>query len=252
MGKVIVKKKGGLIDIPDSTKWQVLQMYSQGSDIKAIADSLKLPLESLRTFISNTITDLAVVKEARALSYGPSSMAMKTPISIMNDLWIEKAEQNAEQYAYFYATTGNNQFALEQSELHEDLPSDTSARSTKFIHGARGKFLRDQPDINKLINQYREKKVKDADVGTTLIQSELLQQLDELKELASDDGRARGHLIRVIELLGKTEGAFSETLNVNDTSTKTGMDLLMAKVKERKEATKEPDAVYEVEHVEKE
>lgn len=233
MGNIIVKKKDDQIGVPDSTKYKALKLYSAGSTIEQISKQLGIPLVTLQGFLDRLITDLAVIKEARALAYAPSRVSMKTPLSMMNELWLDKVDQNFEQYAYYYATTGNNIFALEESKLHEDLPASTTERAKKFIYGARGRHLRSIPTVHRQINQYRDQRVKDTDVTTTLIQSELLQQLDELKEQTADNPRARGHILKTIELLGKTEGAFSETLNVNDTSTKTGMDILMAKVKER-------------------
>lgn len=233
MSSVVIRKKA--TDIPEDIKMKMLTDYSQGLSMKDISDKYDHPRKSTENFLSTMINSLASIKETRTLAKPLLASQLKVSISTMNKQWLAKVYQDAEIYAYHYATTNNNIFALEESKLDGDLPGQTSDRAKKFILSARGRYLRSLPEVHTLIQQYRDQRVKDADVGRPLIQSELLMQIEELKELSDENPKYRTHLLRAIELLAKTESVFTENLNITDTSTKTGMEILMDKVKGRTE-----------------
>lgn len=233
MSSVVVRRKDHTI--PEDIKMKMLTDYSQGLSMKDISDKYKHDRKATEKFLSTMINSLASIKETRALAKPLLASQLQNPISTMNQKWLDKVAQDAEIYAYHYATTNSNKFALEESKLDGNLPASTSDRAKNFILSARGRYLRSIPEVHALIQQYRDQRVKDANVGKPLIQSELLIQLEELKELVDTNPKYRTHILRTIELLGKTEDVFTENLNINDTSTKTGMEILMEKVKGRQE-----------------
>ena len=236
MAQVIVRRNQEEdLELSDSTKYILLKEYSEGLSSKDLAIKYKLPPKPLEKFLSKTANTLIAMSETRRLVTGGAiAVNTKTPVAMMNKEWLEEVPNQVEVYAYYYATTGSNEYALEESSLAGYLPSATSAKAKKFILNARGRYLRAIPEVNEMINLYRDQRVKDADVGSNLVQSELLQQLEELKETVDESPRNRGHILKTIELLGKTEGVFSDTMIIDDISTKTGMDKLMENIKNGK------------------
>jgi len=225
--------KRKLAELPDELKFKMLMSYSQGVQVKELAKEYGINPSSLSSYLGTTIDTLAVVKEANAIvSDGGGRIQTGTPTVIMTEEWFACAEESADAYAFFFATTGSSIFALEQAGLKDNyLPLGCKDGAKKHIQSARGKWLRDQPYISKQIKEYREQKLKDANIDKTYVQSELLLQLDELKELSDGSERSRGHLLKVIELLGRTESAFVDTLKIEDASAKNSVDLLMEKIK---------------------
>jgi hypothetical protein len=60
---------------------------------------------------------------------------------------------------------------------------------------------------------------------------ELVNQIEELKELSVNDTKHRVNLLKAIEMLGRTIGSFTDRVEVEETDAKSGLEILMAKVK---------------------
>ena len=100
-------------------------------------------------------------------------------------------------------------------------------------------------NVSKYITELREKKIENVIVSKGLVQSELVDQVTQLKEITSNDGttiQQRSQLLKAIELLGKSVGAFSENIKVETVDPGQALDKLidMAKI----------ESVYSIEELE--
>ncbi len=64
-------------------------------------------------------------------------------------------------------------------------------------------------------------------VSKEYVQSELVSQLEELKEVCIDDPRQRSNLLKTVELLGRSIGAFSDKIQVEEVSPNQALDKLI-------------------------
>jgi len=72
-------------------------------------------------------------------------------------------------------------------------------------------------------------------VSKKYVQSELIKQVEQLKEvIASDNGsqRARGAMLKAIELLGRSVGAFVDKVQVEQVDPSKALDQLIEMAKE--------------------
>jgi len=74
-------------------------------------------------------------------------------------------------------------------------------------------------------------------VEKPVIQHELIHQVEELKEVVKHEPRQRSNLLKAIEMLGRTIGSFTDRVEVEETDAKSGLDILMDKIKEEEGVT---------------
>jgi hypothetical protein len=68
---------------------------------------------------------------------------------------------------------------------------------------------------------------------------ELVGQIEQLKEVVSYEPRQRTNLLKAIELLGRTIGAFVDRLEVEEVDAKSGLQILMERAKKEASNGKE-------------
>ena len=150
-------------------------------------------------------------------------------------------------YAWIYVHTGDIREALKGSNLDVGLHKEKKRDSRFSFDRAlvlRGQYLNSKPNVVQYIKELRESRLVDANVGKSRIQSELVEQLDRLKNRA--DGKHEAQITRTIELLGKTVGAFVDRVEIQEVNPENALDKLieMATAAEVKEVA--PDRVKEI------
>lgn len=241
------EKKDSFRSLDDSQRYDILRRYKLGETAATISADMGLNPDSTKEFIANEIKGLSTIQETNKLISCAEGLPVTpiNPTTLMNDKFLEDVDDKKEVYAYYYAMTGSNTHALKESGLDKYLPRGIAAKTKGYTLGIRGKYLRDLPGMQKYINDIRDMRVRDLDLSKSFIQSELVEQLEQLKELASDDPKYRSYLLKTIELLGKTMAAFSDTLIVEEATPKTGLEILMARAKA--EAAGDTTITYEME-----
>lgn len=224
------KEKESTPMMDDAVKYDILKMYKTGSPPAAIAEKHGLTAEKVGQWIREELRGLNTMKQSMQLVYKSNSQPPNLT-ETMNDVFLSLVPDRAEVYAFYFGMTGSNEYALKESGLDEGIPKTKDQRPRKYALMVRGKYLREIPSVRKYIEEIQEKKLQDAGVAKPKVQSEILAQIEEMKELAHDDPRYRGHLLKAIELLGKTIGAFQDNVKIEDASTKSGLELLMEKAK---------------------
>jgi hypothetical protein len=133
-------------------------------------------------------------------------------------------------YCYLYVNTGSNEIALKESQLVSCLREQTPIRMQYL-----GMYLREKPNIKQYILLLQDEKLEEVKTSKKVVQRELITQIEQLKEIISvGRGTAsdRGHIIRAIELLGKTEGAFTENIKIEEVKASDALDKLLEMAKQ--------------------
>jgi hypothetical protein len=238
MADIIVRRAQGNKGTPmcsDADKFDILRRFKLGQSYGEIGKSKDIPEVSIKEFIELELRNLNVVAETQRLINTGSvtlSTIKKSPKGFLNEDFLDKVDDAKEAYAFHYAMTGSNEVALAQSGLDQGFPKAIRKEVLRHALAVRGKYMRELPGIQEYINEIREKKIKDLDITKVYIQSELVEQIDQLKELAGDNARYRGHILKAVELLGRTIDAFTDTLRIEEADPKSGLEILMKKAKE--------------------
>ena len=226
-GTIIVRKKlRALKDLSDSERYQIIQEYKSNTSVHKIAIKFHLPDKTVQNFINKEYKEFVTSKETHHLYSGHELYDNLTRPKDVNEEFLEIVEEGGGlSYAWFYAMTNDNSLALEQSKLDTGLlKTGAIATNAKRL---RGLYLRSVPEVRKEIERIRMDLLRDNPVTKDLLQSELITQIQEMKELVTDEPRQRGTLLKAIEMLGKSIGAFSESIKVEHVNADEALDTLI-------------------------
>ena len=149
-------------------------------------------------------------------------------------------------YCILFVNTGSNETAIKESGFNKALPSSSPIKRQLL-----GMYLRNKPNIKAMIQLMHQENIEAIMADKRRVQLDLVQQVEQLKEAVAIGGAStdRGHLLRAIELLGKTVGAFEERVRVTEVNAADALDELldMAK-KEAADIKLLPDGTEADEH----
>jgi hypothetical protein len=247
------EKKKRIADLTDDQKLSILESYSQGQSVVEIAKELSVDSQDVDSYITAFYSNMVNTRQTNALrtslvASGKASAAkgnkviikskFRDPNNINEDFlsklsdWDSTSPSDAEHhYAYTYGHTGNNKRALKEAGL---LAKHTSPSSTlSSMNHMRGVYLRDKPIVDSIIKSIQKENLDRLNVDKDYVQTNLIQNIEELKEEVADRPMQRGNLIKSIELLGKTIGAFTEKISIEEVSPNKALDTMieMAKAK---------------------
>lgn len=225
--------------LTDGEKFQILKKYTEGIPVTEIASSVSRDTSEINSQITQMLNGLTAVKDTNDLLHVKCTSDLRkaqgaTPTRFLSADFLYKLETSAEIYAYYYAQTGDNKFALEQAGLDGGTTIKMPKQTRDYIFRIRGQYIRDIPSVKKYIQEIQDKKIAEYKCEKPQVQMELVTQIEELKEVVADDPRQRGNLLKALELLGRTIGAFTDRLEVEEADAKSGLQLILEKA--RKEA----------------
>lgn len=222
--------------LTDAQRFQILNQYSQGIPISHIAESVSRDRDEISKFISSTLNDMTAIKETQLLIGNPCSAVLKVrrgkaPSKFITTAFLDLLEDKAEAYAYYFAQTGDNKFSLIQSGLDVGIAQNLNRNTKDYVMRIRGQYIRDMPPVKKYIQEEQDRRIREYHLEKAQIQMELVNQVEELKELVVTDPRQRTNLLKSIEMLGRTIGAFTDRMEVEETDAKSGLSIILAKAK---------------------
>lgn len=238
--KTIVRRKNpkslykSFTELTDGDRYSMLREYREGISVTNIADSRNLDIQLVKDFFSLEIKHLNTIQETNKLMISQDHLnttPVRNPTKLLNDDFLNKVDDIKDAYAYWYAMTGSNEFALKECGVDGGFASHVKARTKRYTLSVRGKYLRGLPGVMDYINEVRDSKLADMELGKSYVQSELVEQIEQLKEIAADDPRYRTAINKNIELLGRTVGAFTDNIKIEEVNAKNGLDILMKKAK---------------------
>lgn len=238
------KNKDSFSNLSKQKQLLIIDEYTNGSDVTKLSDKYSIDPKSLRdsirlfrdklnsTFelnylISTQKTSMPQVAIDKALETQFAEKELHLILSKSDDKTLTNEEM---LYAWFFVNTGSNEIALKEAGFVKCLKVKDSVRKNLL-----GLFLREKQNISDYITILQEKKIEDISVTKGLVQSELVTQVQQLKEITTLEGASsqqRSQLLKAIELLGKSVGAFSENIRVEQVNPGEALDQLieMAKV----------------------
>ena len=190
-----------------------------------------------------TSLDTAVIDRALSTSLVSDAIASLVSKDTSEELTLQE-----ELYCYLFVYTGSNEIAVQESGFLECLPKATPPAKQLL-----GMFLREKPNLKEYIQLLRDARIEDVKASKQIVQHELINQVEQLKEAVSRAGKStdRGHLLRAIELLGKTVGAFEDRVRVTEVNASDALDELLEMAKRESTEIKElPAGSYVDEHYE--
>lgn len=229
---------------------EVVRLYAEGKmPISEIALVTGASEENVSSIVNRHWKQLTNMREARALMGGAkhghldaarSLKELRTTELINDDFLRMLSEDNVALlsepesiYAWTYCHTGNALEAMKVSGLDVGFHKD-KARETRLSYDRavllRSAYLNDKPNVAAYIKEIREQRLQDLNINKGTIQSELLDQLAFMKN--QGDPRQRRDILRTIELLGKTIGAFTENIQISEVSPSNALDHLIDMAKE--------------------
>jgi len=234
MSDVIVRKPKE--ELTDAQKYSVLLKYSEGVPLSEIAEAVSRDKRDVSKFIQSTLKNMNVVRETNTLNQRETTKQVlmldgKHPSHLLTPQFLSLVETNGSMYAYYFAATGDNRFAIDQSGFNIGIHQSMRKATKDYVYRIRGQFLRDVPYIRSLIQEEQEKRIKEYRLEKPEIQMELVNQIQELKEVVQDDPKQRANLLKAIELLGRTIAAFTDRVEVDETDARSGLEILMEKAK---------------------
>jgi len=239
-GTTVIRREHRKIEVqeelPDDLKYYIIDQYSQGVSVHAIAKKLGKDKNNISNFIQRKLKEMNAIRETNDLKNGITSRKMKmqlgsAPTKYLNESFFSLLDTQAEVYAYYYSQTGDNRFSLEQAGLTVGIDARCSTKTKDYIFRIRGQYIRDIPEISQLIRKEQDKRIQEYTLEKPQIQMELVKQIEELKDLAAHDVRQRGNLLKAIELLGRTIGSFTDRIEEVQTNAKSGLEILMEKAR---------------------
>jgi len=150
-------------------------------------------------------------------------------------------------YCWTYVHSGDTYDAIRTAGLDAGLYKDKEEIARFSYDRAmklRAMYLNNKPNVVSYIKELRETRLIDADVGKARLQSELLEQLDQMKS-SGNSNKFRSQILKTIELLGKTVGAFTERIEIHEVDPANALDQLIEMAQEAsvREITQEEPSV---------
>ena len=135
-------------------------------------------------------------------------------------------------YSWIYVNSGSNAIALKESGFEDVLEKTHQTSAYKQLLGI---FLREKHNIAKYICDLQKEAIKNTDISKKYVQSELSTQVEQLREICSSEGsssRNRGNMLKAIEMLGRSIGAFQDNIKITEADPNEALDTLIDLAKE--------------------
>ena len=229
----VIKRTG----LTDAQKYKILLDYSKGVAVRDIAAEVGRDRRFISNMIQQTLKEMNTIRETNDLIVGTSETKMTlqrgiNPTKFLTQDFLSLIETKGEMYAYYFGKTSDNVFALKQSGLDQGIAPNLKQQTKQYVYRIRGQFLREIPEIKIIIKEELDKRIKESGIEKPHIQMELLTQIEELKELCVDDPKQRVNLLKAVEMLGRTIGAFTDRIETVETDARSGLEILMEKIKQ--------------------
>lgn len=131
-------------------------------------------------------------------------------------------------YCFTYIATGDNYEAIHESGLHVSLmgnKSDKQRHQYQLSCRLRGHYVRRKKNVAAYLQKLKEEQYIPDIIDKTFVQRELLEQLHQLKE-SNDSPTVRSQILKTVEMIGKSVGAFSDVIKVQEIDPAKALDYL--------------------------
>ena len=249
----VIKRRKKVDECDDFNKnLKAVDMFSKGKSVEEIAESHNWTTKSVRTAINKHFLNLKTLIETEAMvasQEADQGIVVKHTTKALNTFanqrkidenistdFLEKLSGADERlltneevmFCYLTVHEGDQQKALEDSGLAKGLTKTHTGyrRACKL----RILMLKGKLNIIKYINGLQIDYAKEINVNKEVIQTTILRQLSQLE--SQNDPRNASTIAKLTEQLGRTVGAFSDKVIIEEVSFDDAMDRMMEMRKE--------------------
>lgn len=243
--KVRKKTKTAAEQLTDQDRYNIVLEYMKNEGTaEQIAQKFNTTAKNVDLIITRHWRELTNVREAKTLiasqthrhnhkssAYHALKQIGRVPsintafLQLLSDAEDSLLTDPELQYCYHYIATGDSELALKESGL--DIAILKNAKEDKrekyrLAAKIRGHYLRRKPNVAAYITKLKEEQYIPEIIDKQFVQRELLETLHQQKEA----GVPSKDRLRTIELLGKSVGAFSEVIKVEEVDPSKALDYL--------------------------
>lgn len=229
----------------------ILYDYSKGMTTKELEAKYNLYTSDIRYFINYSIDSMINYKERNILNVRGSDESFKDKkvvalhqslqklkdmelvtqsfLSLLSPSTEPTLTDEESLFSQLYVRTGDSEEAIKGSSLDVGLQpsSPISYRRALLVRSA---YLREKPNVKEYIDTLRSSLFSTDSVDKKKVQELLVEEIYKMKE--KGDPRDKVNLRQTIELLGKTIGAFTERIEVQEIDPSKSLDALIEMAKE--------------------
>lgn len=247
IAKDTVKRRIAKSNLTEEQRYSIIQDYmTSDMSTSEIAQKYSTTEKNIELIVSRHWKTLTNVRETKMLTSGSytndhkngSYMALKAinrVPSINEDFLMLLSDpsdlvltDNELQYCFNYVVTGDNLHALSEAGLTVGLmgsKSDKGRNQYQLSCRLRGHYIRQKKNVAQRIFELKKEAFLPEIIDKNFVQSELLEQLNQLKE-CTDSSTVRSQTLKTIELIGKSVGAFSDVIKVEEVDPGKALDYL--------------------------
>lgn len=235
-------------NLSESDRLEIVKAYMESElSNKEIAEQYNTSETNVELIVSRHWKSLTNVREAKALvgdqmnnlnhrggNYHALKAIQKVPsinqdfISLLSDPDSEVLTDQELQYCFNYIATGDNYQSLHEAGLHVGImgnAGDKKRHEYQLSCRLRGHYIRQKRNVAKYLQELKEKKYLPEIIDQAFVQREILEHLYQLKS-RNDDGACDAKIERTIEMMGKTVGAFSDVIKVQEVDPSKALDYI--------------------------
>ena len=228
-------------------KLEVVAMMLEGKDDEEIAKKYNTTASVVSKVIHRHIKEVTNVRETQVLiktqkgTIKKNVRVLKTMAStrtinkkfmdLLSEPDADELSESETMFALTYILTGEAKFALEEAGLDAGLqaPNSKDRNNMGYCKRLRCQYLLNKLNVAQAIKAYRDEKFKKQldGIDKRYTQKELLMQLDEMKHAP---GTQRKDILSCLRMIGETEGAFTQNINVGKIDPGEALDELIEMV----------------------
>lgn len=204
-----------------------LYPHSTLSSLRALTSQLNILLEiSLKSAAINDLQGTPTLDVDKAVE---KILARSTQTLIQeytSDPLSPELTPQEISFSFLYSATGSLFQALKESGFKDCLQDGCNTSAYLQILGT---FLLSKPNIKDFLQKLENDKTLLSDFSKKEVQGELVNQIYQLKEeLAINPTKnTRGHMLKAIELLGRTIGAYQDKIQIEEVNPGDALDKLI-------------------------
>lgn len=242
MDQIIVRNTKDSISIPK--KWKVVEDYLACKlSNNDIAEKYQLDPRTVDHIICDLYKKLQNIKETKTLiatqkrpevflqikkDYIDSDRINQDFLDLLSEPDSQVLTDNELIFSELFVNNGDEISALEESGLNVGLKKGDKASYNNSCK-LRAFYLRRKTNVATTIRDIQRSKLKVMNMGKEHLQSELLALVEKLRN--NTDIRSTSPLLKSIELLGRSIGAFEEKITVETVNGDDVLDRILQKAR---------------------
>jgi len=243
MNKTVLKK--GTDNITKVHKYNIIDDYIYSTlTNEEIAEKYKTSSNNVGLIITRHMKALRNARETKLLIDNPTDFRTNQATVLLNPETINKEfltllstdedSSLTDQECIFCEllnTDGDTYRAVKISGLDVGISKTKDGRDASYRNAVelRAFYLKRKPNIAAYLKEIQKEKLKKITDGKGFIQEELLKVIERLRD--SSNPASTSTYLKSVEALGRTYGAFDDKIVVENISSDSAIDLIIAKAK---------------------